>query len=136
AQVAAALAGETIFIADGHHRYETALAYRAELGADGRRSVLAFLANMEEPGLVVLPTHRLLRVPLRLAPADVEAPLRGSLPVAAPAPAAPAGALAAADPPAGAAPGRLDRRRAARPPAARAPAGRRARAPCAASSDR
>jgi uncharacterized protein (DUF1015 family) len=82
AQVAAALAGETIFIADGHHRYETALAYRAERGADGPSSILAFLSNMEEPGLVVLPTHRLLRVPLRLAPADFEARLRESFAVA------------------------------------------------------
>jgi uncharacterized protein (DUF1015 family) len=58
----AALAGETIFIADGHHRYETGLAYRDE--CDGRgdtRWILACLANMEEEGLVVLPTHRLVR---------------------------------------------------------------------------
>ncbi len=59
----------TVYIADGHHRYETALRYRDELRAEtGRRGggepfdfVLAFLTNMEEPGLVVLPTHRLLR---------------------------------------------------------------------------
>ncbi len=82
AQVAAALAGETIFIADGHHRYETALAYRAERGAAGPPSILAFISNMEEPGLVVLPTHRLLRVPLRLAPGDLEASLRQSFAVA------------------------------------------------------
>jgi uncharacterized protein (DUF1015 family) len=75
-RVAAALAPETIFIADGHHRYETALAYRGERGADGPRSVLAFLSNMEEEGLLVLPTHRLLRVPLRLASADFEERLR------------------------------------------------------------
>src|SRR4029077_11194045 len=56
ARVAAALAAETIFIADGHHRYETALAYRAERGADGPRSILAFISNMEEEGLLVLPT--------------------------------------------------------------------------------
>src|SRR5262249_4717010 len=82
AQVAAALAGETIFIADGHHRYETALAYRAERGTEGPSSILAFLSNMEEPGLVVLPTHRLLRAPLRLAPADLEARVRESFAVA------------------------------------------------------
>jgi uncharacterized protein (DUF1015 family) len=76
ARVGAALAPETIFIADGHHRYETALTYRAERGADGPRSILAVLSNMEEEGLLVLPTHRLLRVPLRLAPADFEARLR------------------------------------------------------------
>jgi uncharacterized protein (DUF1015 family) len=75
-RVTAALAPETIFIADGHHRYETALAYRAERGADGPRSILAFISNMEEEGLLVLPTHRLLRVPLRLAPAALEERLR------------------------------------------------------------
>jgi uncharacterized protein (DUF1015 family) len=76
ARVAAALAPETILIADGHHRYETALAYRAERRAGGPRSILAFLSNMEEEGLLVLSTHRLLRVPPRLAPADFEARLR------------------------------------------------------------
>jgi uncharacterized protein (DUF1015 family) len=81
ARVSAALGPETIFIADGHHRYETALAYRAERGAAGPRSILAFVSNMEEEGLVVLPTHRLLRVPLRMAPADLEAGLRESFTV-------------------------------------------------------
>jgi uncharacterized protein (DUF1015 family) len=63
------LGGATVYIADGHHRYETALRYRDEMREQsGRRSgeepfdyVLAFLSNMDEPGLVVLPTHRLLR---------------------------------------------------------------------------
>jgi uncharacterized protein (DUF1015 family) len=81
ARVAAALAAETIFIADGHHRYETALAYRAERGAEGSGAILAFISNMEEPGLVVLPTHRLLRVSPRLAPGDLEGRLRESFAV-------------------------------------------------------
>ncbi|MBI2962268.1 MAG: DUF1015 domain-containing protein [Deltaproteobacteria bacterium] len=59
----------TVYIADGHHRYETALRYRDDMRQEtGRRGgeepfdyVLAFLVNMDEPGLVVLPTHRLLR---------------------------------------------------------------------------
>ncbi len=76
ARVTATLGPETIFIADGHHRYETGLAYRRERGAAGPDSILAFLSNMEEDGLVVLPTHRLLRVPLRLAPAAIDARLR------------------------------------------------------------
>jgi uncharacterized protein (DUF1015 family) len=76
ARFAAALAGETIFIADGHHRYETALAYRDEQGGAGATAyVLAFLANMEEDGLVILPTHRLVRGPLRLGAAALEAAL-------------------------------------------------------------
>ena len=59
----AALAPETIFIADGHHRYETALAYRDERRRDRARARSSPTSpNMEEEGLVVLPTHRLLRV--------------------------------------------------------------------------
>ena len=77
ARVSATLAPETIFIADGHHRYETGLAYRRERGAAGPDSILAFVSNMEEEGLVVLPTHRLLRVPLRLEPAAFEARAAG-----------------------------------------------------------
>ena len=61
----AAAAGSTATIADGHHRYETALNYRAERGGagggdEGARWVLAGLVAEDEPGLVVLPTHRLL----------------------------------------------------------------------------
>jgi uncharacterized protein (DUF1015 family) len=58
-----------VFIADGHHRYETSLAYRAERrAAEGEPPahqsydfVLAYLCSTLDPGLVVLPTHRLLR---------------------------------------------------------------------------
>jgi uncharacterized protein (DUF1015 family) len=82
-ELAERLADRTVYIADGHHRYETALRYRderrAETGrADGRQPfdyVLAYLVNMEEPGLVVLPTHRLLRE-LPVAPRDLVARLR------------------------------------------------------------
>ena len=55
------LAAETIFIADGHHRYETGLAYRDECSGRGDTPwIMACLVNMEEEGLVVLPTHRLV----------------------------------------------------------------------------
>ncbi|HET6318415.1 MAG TPA: DUF1015 domain-containing protein [Chloroflexota bacterium] len=52
-----------VYIADGHHRYETALAYRAEAKADvqGARETMAVLTWANDPGLLVLPTHRLLR---------------------------------------------------------------------------
>ena len=56
-----------IFIADGHHRYETALAYRDERRAAGASAeaasefVLMSLVEMSDPGLLVLPTHRMLR---------------------------------------------------------------------------
>jgi uncharacterized protein (DUF1015 family) len=62
ARVAAALVPESILIADGHHRYETALAHRDEGGPE---FVLAYLACMHDPGLVILPTHRLIpRLPM------------------------------------------------------------------------
>lgn len=66
ARLTAILADKRIFIADGHHRYTTALAYR-----DLRREqahepvvdpaydfVMMALVNMDDPDLVVLPTHR------------------------------------------------------------------------------
>jgi uncharacterized protein (DUF1015 family) len=61
--VAAELAGAELLIADGHHRYETARAYEAEIGADdpGPHSfVLMSLVSLDDPGLAVFPTHRLL----------------------------------------------------------------------------
>jgi uncharacterized protein (DUF1015 family) len=65
--VAAVLRDRWILIADGHHRYETALAYqaerRAEDGDDGPHAydgVLMGLTALDDPGLVVLPTHRVL----------------------------------------------------------------------------
>src|SRR5207302_10813827 len=72
-RVTAAVADETVIIADGHHRYETALAYRDEQqGNEAARYVLAYLANMEEEGVVILPTHRLVRGAFQPAPADFE----------------------------------------------------------------
>lgn len=63
----------TAIIADGHHRYETALRYAAQVDAEraqsgsqpaseraSHRYVLAFLAAIEDPGLAVFPTHRLV----------------------------------------------------------------------------
>ncbi|MCS6925057.1 MAG: DUF1015 domain-containing protein [Candidatus Binatia bacterium] len=62
------LAPESLVIADGHHRYETALRYRREVAAQEPGNddapfhyVLAYLANAEDAGVVILPTHRLLR---------------------------------------------------------------------------
>jgi len=63
------LEGKAIFIADGHHRYETALEYRKEMREkDGTAGsiqpydyVLMFLANMSDEGLTILPAHRLSR---------------------------------------------------------------------------
>lgn len=64
--VASQLRGSRVWIADGHHRYETALAYRAERedvygDAAGATHILIALTPFSDPGLLVLPTHRLVR---------------------------------------------------------------------------
>ncbi|UCH86625.1 MAG: DUF1015 domain-containing protein [Dehalococcoidia bacterium] len=61
----------TLYIADGHHRYETALAYRDErqtaaaswTGHEAENFVLAGLTAAEDPGLLILPIHRLVQLP-------------------------------------------------------------------------
>ena len=58
------LIDKKIYIADGHHRYETALEFMREmrsLGHDGYNHVMVTLVNMYDSGLVVFPTHRLVR---------------------------------------------------------------------------
>jgi uncharacterized protein (DUF1015 family) len=52
------LRDKQILIADGHHRYETMLGMRGELGS---AFAMMYLARAEDPGLLVLPTHRLVR---------------------------------------------------------------------------
>lgn len=82
-QVVAAMRSRRLFIADGHHRYETALAYRRQKSAQdrptgsglpqasgARRSydgVLMLCSSLEDPGLTVLPTHRVLNKPVPAA---------------------------------------------------------------------
>ena len=78
ATVVETLRPESILIADGHHRYETALGYRDE---GGPPHVLACLADMHDPGLVILPTHRLVRGSLPMDAATLEARLRESFAV-------------------------------------------------------
>ncbi len=66
-----ALRARKLYIADGHHRYETGLAYRNERRAlneapsnegdePGYENILVFMARVEDPGMVVFPTHRLV----------------------------------------------------------------------------
>ena len=56
-----ALDGAELLIADGHHRYETARVYADEIGGEGEhRYVLMCLVALQDPGLTVFPTHRLL----------------------------------------------------------------------------
>jgi uncharacterized protein (DUF1015 family) len=61
AAVQRAAADAELLIADGHHRYETMQTYARELGGEGEhRYVLMCLVALEDPGLTVFPTHRLL----------------------------------------------------------------------------
>lgn len=58
-------ASKQLLIADGHHRYETALAFQAEMRSNGHQStsydyMMMNLVRMESPGLAVLAIHRLL----------------------------------------------------------------------------
>jgi uncharacterized protein (DUF1015 family) len=65
-RLTALLSDQIFLIADGHHRYETALAYREELlaqgpassGTDSLHCLLAYIVPETDPGLMLLPTHR------------------------------------------------------------------------------
>lgn len=68
AELCRRFADKKLYIADGHHRYETALNYRRALAESGKAapngaadSVMMCLVAMEHPGLVVFPTHRIVR---------------------------------------------------------------------------
>jgi uncharacterized protein (DUF1015 family) len=62
------MSGKPVFIADGHHRYETGLKYRDELATSGQITgpedpanfCMMMLVGMSDPGLRILPTHRLV----------------------------------------------------------------------------
>ncbi len=77
AALTAALHDEAIYIADGHHRYETALRYRDEVAptdADHPANfVLMAIVPVDDPGLVIRPIHRLVN------PASGEAELQAAL---------------------------------------------------------
>lgn len=61
---------EVIFIADGHHRYEVACAYREEMkkklggltGEEGVNYILAYFTNTDLRGLTIMPIHRLVKL--------------------------------------------------------------------------
>jgi len=88
AEAAAGMRDRKVFIADGHHRYETALAYRDEMRGrhGGPRSdaawehVLMFLCNMDDEGIVILPTHRGIHGVPGFAEAEFASRLRSLLP--------------------------------------------------------
>lgn len=55
---------EILYIADGHHRYQTSIDYAKEIGAgenDPENYIMVILANMFDEGLTILPTHRLIK---------------------------------------------------------------------------
>jgi uncharacterized protein (DUF1015 family) len=88
--ISGALATEPVVIADGHHRYETALAYRDRLRSEGATDpeashnfILMYLTSMSDPGLVILPTHRVLVDGMQGDPADLPGRLRRLFRVAA-----------------------------------------------------
>jgi uncharacterized protein (DUF1015 family) len=59
--VAEAFAGRQLLIADGHHRYETALAYAEEVGTPASARMMVVLVSTSDAGLEIFPTHRLFR---------------------------------------------------------------------------
>jgi uncharacterized protein (DUF1015 family) len=89
AKVAGLMGPKPVFIADGHHRYETACNYRDEVAAAWAAEhggeplpadhpanfVLMMLVGMSDPGLVVLPTHRLFVEPAVPTLKDLQAKL-------------------------------------------------------------
>jgi uncharacterized protein (DUF1015 family) len=60
-QAVEALRDQSLVIADGHHRYETALAFHAEEGSESSAYTMAVLANTHGEGLTIFPTHRVYR---------------------------------------------------------------------------
>ncbi|HMC06399.1 MAG TPA: DUF1015 domain-containing protein [Solirubrobacterales bacterium] len=78
--VTGGLADAELLIADGHHRYETARTYAEEIGGDGpHRYTLMCLVSLEDPGLTIFGTHRLLA---GLDPERMEAGIREHFEVA------------------------------------------------------
>ncbi len=67
-KISGALSHKSVFIADGHHRYETSLAYRKEVEESGNaipggahEYVMMYLTSMSHPGLTILPAHRMVK---------------------------------------------------------------------------
>ena len=72
-QLSALMQSKNFFIADGHHRYETALRYAREMARSQNLNkkdhppftyVMAYLTNCDDEGIVILPTHRVLSAEL------------------------------------------------------------------------
>jgi len=82
-KVTALMQEKPVFIADGHHRYETSLKYLDERRAAGEVTteeaapnfVMMMLVSMSDPGLIILPTHRLISGLAGITASEVEAML-------------------------------------------------------------
>src|SRR5579859_3121206 len=82
ATVHAAFEPLPVLIADGHHRYETTLAYSQEVGGPvdaASRFTLALLTDLDDPGLEILPTHRVLKSSVAVTGGEPKASLEETL---------------------------------------------------------
>lgn len=70
-EIVSSMADKKLYIADGHHRYETALRYRDFTGYPEAGCLLMTMVDMDSEGLLVLPTHRILK-----KECDVEAAIK------------------------------------------------------------
>jgi len=82
-QLAGCFAGSPLYIADGHHRYESALAFQREKRADVSSSgseaynfVMMALVDFDDPGVLILPPHRLVGGIPRAALSELQAKLK------------------------------------------------------------
>jgi uncharacterized protein (DUF1015 family) len=82
-QLSASLAQQPLYIADGHHRYESALTYLREKracssfsGDEAFNFVMMTLVDLFDPGLLILPPHRLVRGLSRVALSQLSAGLK------------------------------------------------------------
>ncbi|MEM6692790.1 MAG: DUF1015 domain-containing protein, partial [Planctomycetota bacterium] len=85
-KVSELMASKPVFVADGHHRYETSCNYKAQLQSESGQPlpddhpagyVMTMLVGMSDPGMIVLPTHRLLRGTPKFSSAQIIAALDG-----------------------------------------------------------
>ncbi len=68
----AELADAQLLIADGHHRYETAIAFHEEDGTEASNWLLAVIVPTDQDGLTIFPTHRIALTTSALPPLDQE----------------------------------------------------------------
>jgi uncharacterized protein (DUF1015 family) len=68
---------EQLLIADGHHRYETALAFHDEDGTEASAWMMVVLVSTREEGLTIFPTHRIARHVAHVGGSEIERPANG-----------------------------------------------------------